>query len=163
MHPNPETGIHNPRLLKTPNTRFLPHTLCQSTTCQPQTKLYIPTISRYLDALLAQVRSLQKSGYALIAYGPRADVTISVRYLFLEIPSQRRKLFLLLRSESRCELEKILDGYKRTRKLKVGSKGVIIAHETSENPQTLAAQKMAQATLFDLTSRYKPTFIEARV
>jgi len=137
MHPNPETGVHNPRLLTSPNIRFLPHTLCQSTTRQPQTKVYIPTISRYLDALLAQIRWLEKSGYASIAYGPRADVAFLVRYLFLEIPSQRGKLFPLLRSELRCELEKILDGYKRTHKLKVGSEGVIIAHETSGNTQTL--------------------------
>ena len=65
------------------------------------------------------------------------ECEILVRYLFLEIPSQRRKFLPLLRSESRCELEKKLDGYKRTHKLKVGSKGVIIAHETSGNAQTL--------------------------
>ena len=137
MHPNPEIGMHNPRLLKIPNTRFLPHTLCQSTTREPQTKVYIPAVSRYLDALLAQVRSLQKSGYTSMAYGPRADVGFLVRYLFLEIPCQRRKLFPLLRSESKAELEKILDGYKRTRKLKVGRKGEIITHETCGNTQTL--------------------------
>jgi len=118
MHPNPETD--NPSLLTTPNIRFLPHILYQSTTRQPQTKVYIPTIARYLDALLAQIRWLQENGYNLLkAYGPHSDAGFLVRYLFLEIPSQRSKLLPLLRSESRCQMETILDGYKRTHKLKV--------------------------------------------
>jgi hypothetical protein len=132
MHPNPETRSHYPRLLTTPNIRFLPHILCQSTTRQPQTKVYIPTIARYLDALLAQIRWLQENGYnSLMASGPRSDVKFLVRYLFLEIPSQRKKLLPLLRSESRCQMEKILDEYKRTHKLKVGTNGTIIARERS--------------------------------
>jgi len=121
MHPYPES-CHNPRLLTTPNVRFLPRILCQSTTRQQQKKVYIPTIARYLDALLAQIRWLQENGYnSLTAYGPRSDVKFLVRYLFLEMPSQRRKLLPLLRSESRCQMEKILDEYKRTHKLKVGN------------------------------------------
>ncbi|KAF8814814.1 hypothetical protein BYT27DRAFT_7238728 [Phlegmacium glaucopus] len=121
MHPSPEIVTRKPRLLTTPDTRFLPHVRCQSTARQPQTKVYIPTIPRYLDALLAQIRWLQENGYSsLKIYGPREDVGFLVRYLFLEMPSQRKKLLPLLKSESVIELVKILDRYKRTSKLRLG-------------------------------------------
>ena len=121
MHPSPDIVTRKPRLLTTPDTRFHPHVRCQSTSRQPQTKVYIPTISRYLDALLAQTRWLQENGYgSLGVYGPRADVGFLVRYLFLEMPSQRKKLLPLLKSESVGELVKILDRYKRTNKLRLG-------------------------------------------
>ena len=127
MHPSPEFVTRLPRLLTTSDTRFLPHVRCQSTSRQPQTKVYIPTISRYLDALLAQIRWLEDNGYgSLTIYGPRTDVDLLVRYLFLEMPSQRKKLLPLLNSESRSQLEKILDRYKRTYKLRLTS------HETTQ-------------------------------
>ena len=40
--------------LTTLNIRFLPHISCQSVSRQPQSRVYIPTISRYLEALIAQ-------------------------------------------------------------------------------------------------------------
>jgi hypothetical protein len=121
MHPSPEIVTRKPRLLATPDIRFHPHVRCQSTSRQPQTKVYIPTISRYLAALLAQTRWLQENGYGSSGvYGPRADVEFLVRYLFLEMPSQRKKLLPLLKSEWVGELVKILDRYKRTIKLRLG-------------------------------------------
>jgi hypothetical protein len=118
MHPYLENASRKPNLLTTPDTRFLPHVRCQSANRQPQTKVYIPSISRYLDALLAQVRWLEENVHLSAGiYGPRADVSLFVRYLFLEIPGQRKKLLLLLRNKSKDEMEKILNGYKRTHKL----------------------------------------------
>ena len=120
MHPDPETGIHRPDLLTTPNKRFLPHNPCQSPMRHPPTKIYIPTVARHLAALLAQIQWLHENGHdSLIAYGPRSDVGLLVRYLFLEIPSQRKKLLPRLDNEARTQLEQILDSYKRTQKLKV--------------------------------------------
>lgn len=119
MHPDPETGIHRPDLLTTQNKRFLPHIPCQSST-HPPTKIYIPTVARYLAALLAQIQWLHENADgSLMGYGPRSDVGLLVRYLFLEIPSQRKKLLPLLDDETRTQLEQILDSYKRTQKLKV--------------------------------------------
>jgi hypothetical protein len=54
MHPGPEISAYKPSLLTTPNIRFLPYIRCQSASRQPQSKVYIPTISWYLDALIAQ-------------------------------------------------------------------------------------------------------------
>ena len=42
------------------------------------------------------------------------DVSYLIRYLFLEMPSQRRKILPLLESKSR--MEEVLDQYKRTYK-----------------------------------------------
>ncbi|KIL54738.1 hypothetical protein M378DRAFT_18600 [Amanita muscaria Koide BX008] len=63
MHPGPEIYASKPSLLTTPNVCFLPrtHTRSQSTSREPQSKVYIPTISRYLDALLAQHRWLEEN------------------------------------------------------------------------------------------------------
>lgn len=120
MHPSPEFATLKPRLLTDLKTHFLPHVRCQSTSRRPQTKVYIPSIPRYLDALLAQIRWLEDNGYGSMGtYGPRSDVESLVRYLFLEMPSQRKKLLPLMRRESRSGLEKILDRYKRTYKLKL--------------------------------------------
>lgn len=118
MHPGPENASRKPNLLTTPGIRFLPHVPCQSASRQPQTKVYVPSIARYLDALLGQLRWLEENvRHPMGVYGPRADVSLFVRYLFLELPGQREKLLPLLKGESRGDMEKILDGYKRTHKL----------------------------------------------
>jgi len=115
MHPRPEFATRKPRLLTDPDTRFLPHVRCQSASRLPPTKVYIPTISRYLDSLLAQIQWLEDNGCSSLGvYGPSADVGFLVRYLFLEMPSQRKKLLPLLMSESKIKLEEILDRYNRT-------------------------------------------------
>jgi hypothetical protein len=119
MHPGPEISADKPSLLTTPNIRFLPHThiRSQSASREPQSKVYILTISRYLDALLAQRRWLEENQRrALRLSGPAADVSYLIRCLFLEMPSQRRKILPLLESESKCRMEEILDQYKRTYK-----------------------------------------------
>ena len=93
MHPDRDTGnFRRPFLLTKPDTRFLPHHPCQSPARCPRTKIYIPTIARYITALVAQIRWLDENGYgSLISYSPESDVNLLVRYLFLEIPSQRSK------------------------------------------------------------------------
>jgi len=119
MHPGPEISADNPSLLTTPNVRFLPYThICsQSASREPQSKVYIPTISRYLDALLAQRRWLEENERrASRLSGPAADVSYLIRYLFLEMLSQRRKILPLLDSASKDRMEEILDQYKRTYK-----------------------------------------------
>lgn len=132
MHPGPEISANNPSLLTTPNVCFLPltHIRSQSTSREPQSKVYIPIISRYLDALLAQSRWLEENERrASRLSGPAADVEYLIRYLFLEMPSQRRKILPLLESESKSRTEEILDQYKRTYKpryrVKSGSGGEV--------------------------------------
>ena len=113
MHPDPNTGIFRPYLLTKPDTRFLPHHPCQS---PMRFKIYIP---RYITALVAQIQWLDESGYgSLIDYGPGSDVGLLVRYLFLEISSQRTKLLPQLDNKTRTRVEQFLDSYKRTCKLK---------------------------------------------
>ncbi|KIL59918.1 hypothetical protein M378DRAFT_14479 [Amanita muscaria Koide BX008] len=58
MHSGPEISENKPSLLTTPDVCFLPrnHICSQSASREPQSKVYIPTISRYLYALLAQSR-----------------------------------------------------------------------------------------------------------
>ncbi|KAF8337704.1 hypothetical protein F5887DRAFT_1285016 [Amanita rubescens] len=115
LHPGPEISAHKPPLLTIPNGRFLPNTHSQSASRGSQSKVYIPTISRYLDALLAQSRWLEENvDRGLCLYGPSVDVSYLIRYLFLEMPSQSRKILPLLESKSR--MEDVLDRYKRTYK-----------------------------------------------
>jgi hypothetical protein len=96
--------------------------------------VYIPTISRYLDALLAQCRWLEENEvYASGIYGPAADINYLIRYLFLEIPSQSRKILPLLESESRSRMEEILSRYKRRYKPRfrvLSGKGEPLVFET---------------------------------
>jgi hypothetical protein len=55
--------------------------------------IYILTVARYSTGLVVQIQWLGENGYsALRGHGPRSDVRFLVRYLFLEIPSQRKKL-----------------------------------------------------------------------
>ncbi|KAM6492167.1 hypothetical protein JOM56_011891 [Amanita muscaria] len=119
MHPGPEISENKPSLLTTPGVCFLPrnHICSQSASREPQSKVYIPTISRYLDALLAQSRWLEENERRTSRlYGPAVDVSYLIRYLFLEMPSQRRKILPLLESESKSRMEQLLDQYKRTYK-----------------------------------------------
>ncbi len=120
VHPDPDTGIFLPNLLTNPDTRFLPHYSCQSSMHHPPTKIYIPTVARYITALVAQIQWLDENGYsALIGYGPKSDVRFLVRYLFLEISSQRKKLLPQLDNTTRTPVDQILDSYKRTHKLNI--------------------------------------------
>ena len=118
MHPGPEISPHKPSLLTTLNIRFLPHISCQSASRQPQSKVYIPTISRYLEALIAQYQWLKENGQRVYdrRSGPGVDVSYLIRFLFLEKPSQREKILPLMKCESRSRMEEILDQYKRTDK-----------------------------------------------
>jgi hypothetical protein len=121
--------------LTKPDTRFLPRHPCQSPTRCPRTKIYIPTIAHYITALrvVAQIQWLDENGYgSLIGYGPESDVGLFVRYLFLEIPSQRKKLLPQLDNKTRTQVERILDRYKRTSKLKISDISTQIMRIVSE-------------------------------
>jgi hypothetical protein len=133
MHPGPEISANKPSLLTTPNVRFPPYAdiRSQSASREPQSKVYIPTISRYLDALLAQRRWLDKNErHASRLSGPAEDISYLIQYLFLETPSQRRKILPLLERESKSWMEEILNRYKRTYKpryrVKEGEGGVLV-------------------------------------
>ena len=70
MHPDPETGIYCTDLLTTPNKRLFPYIPCQSPMRCRLTKIYIPTVARYIAALLAQTQWLHKNADdSLIGYG----------------------------------------------------------------------------------------------
>jgi len=118
MHPGPEISPYKPNLLTTPNIRFLPNIRCQSASRQPHSEVYIPTILRYLDALVSQHQWLKENEHHDVwrRKGPNLDVSNLIRYLFLEMPGQRKKILPLLNGESRSRLEEILDRYKRTYK-----------------------------------------------
>ena len=141
MHPDPDTGnFRRPFLLTKPDTRFLPHHPCQSPTRCPHTKIYIPTISHYITALVAQIQWLDENGYgSLIGYGPESDLL--VRYLFLEIPSQRKKLLPQLDNKTRTRVERILDRYKRTHKLKISDISTQIMRIVSEEVESAVLNK----------------------
>ena len=81
MHPYVENAslARKPYLLTTPLT----HVCCQSASREPQTKVYIPGISRYLDALLAQVRWLEENVHHSVGtYRPTRGCQL-VRALFI--------------------------------------------------------------------------------
>lgn len=80
--PSPEFATRIPRLLTYPDIIFLPHIRCQSASRDPQTKVYIPTIPRYMDALLAQIRWLEENvGSPRSVYRPMSDIRLLIRYL----------------------------------------------------------------------------------
>lgn len=119
MHPGPEISPYKPHLLTTPDIRFLPHIRCQTESRQPKSKVYIPTISRYMDALVAQRQWLEENDPdASCIKGPATDASNLIRYMFLEMPSQREKILPFLNAESWSRTEKVLDRYKRTFKNK---------------------------------------------
>jgi hypothetical protein len=62
MLPGSDISANKPSLLTTPNLRFPPYADIRSQTAsrEPQSKMCIPTISRYVDALLAQSQWLVK-------------------------------------------------------------------------------------------------------
>jgi len=139
MHPGPEISPYKPNLLTTPNIPFLPLIRCQTASRQPKSKVHIPTISRYLGALIAQRQWLKENEpHAWRIKGPGTDASNLIRYLFLEMPSQREKILPLLNGESRSRMEEILDQYKRTYKNKFGVKplqeemGEGVANETAQ-------------------------------
>jgi len=116
MHPGPEISPYKPNLLTTPNIPFLPHIHCQTASRQPKFKVHIPTISRYLGALVAQRQWLKENEPH--AWHIKGDASNLIQYLFLEMLNQREKILLLLNGEFRNRTEEILDQYKRTYKNK---------------------------------------------
>jgi len=82
-----------------------------------------------------------KTVTALIGYGPETDVDLLVRYLFLEIPSQRKKLLPQLDNKTRTQVERILDRYKRTHKLKFSDISTQIMRIVSEEVESAVLNK----------------------
>jgi len=118
MHP-PEAVSSLPQLITAPDRRIKPNVPCQSATRHPRTKIYIPAIWSYIAALLRQIKYLNDNSLDKVdGYGPRSDVSLLIRYLFLENPTQRTKVLPKLDKEARAQLEEILDNYKRTQKFR---------------------------------------------
>ena len=123
MHPGPKISASRPYLLTTPNVCFLPRNHIRSRR-EPQSKVYIPTIARYLDALLAQCRWLEENERRSSGLpGPSADVEYLIRYLFLEMPSQRRKIMPLLESESKSTMKEFFVSIQKDNQTQVQSYG----------------------------------------
>lgn len=84
--PGPKISAHKPL----PRTFASWLSISELSALQPQPKVYIPPISRYLDARIAQHQWLKENeSSAWRRSGPGADVSYLIRYLFLETPSQR--------------------------------------------------------------------------
>jgi len=61
------------------------------------------------------------------------SISYLVRYLFLEMPGQRKKLLPLLKDESKSQIEDILDRYKRTYKHKLGPGHILKGRMSNED------------------------------
>jgi hypothetical protein len=97
--------------LETGNLQVYPHTLCQSPNRNPQTKIHIPSISRYMEALVSQIKCLKSMKRTRIL-GPRYIVELLNRYLYFETPRQRRKIFELVNQETQIWLDDFLSKYR---------------------------------------------------
>ena len=84
---DPDCEVLNPVLVEEdmhrdptkPDTQFLPHHPFQSPTRCPRTNICIPTITRYITALVAQIQWLDENDYSsLIGYGPESDVVVQI-------------------------------------------------------------------------------------
>jgi len=154
MHPGLKISAHRPSLLTTLNIRFLPHITCQSASRQPQSRVYIPTISRYLEALIAQHQWLKENArHACHRSGPGADVSYLIRYLFLEMPSQREKILPLMKGESKNRMEEILDQYKRTDKNRFTFR--LMEERTGCDGEVILLDKMLSARYSTISSPLK--------
>jgi hypothetical protein len=81
------------------------HFRCQSPSRNPQTKIYIPSIARYIGALVSQIKWLKSNDTATWGLGPLYLVSLLNRYLYLEAPCQKRKLFKLVNQETHIWLD----------------------------------------------------------
>ncbi|KAI9773524.1 MAG: hypothetical protein M1839_002060 [Geoglossum umbratile] len=102
--------------------QLLPRTLAQS----PESKypVYVPSIPRFVDALIDQVRYRQTHNetynyksmlHTLSAY----HLTNLIRYIHLEKPHQRGKLIPELAERNRADMETRMNKYKRKPLLKM--------------------------------------------
>jgi hypothetical protein len=132
FHPFPDRNHTQPALLSDTGTRFTPPNPDQSPPPirSHRTPVYIPTISRYIDACLSRhPRLCHLSDAPRLTGNGAMDISYLVRYLFLESDTQRAKLLPALSDEKKDAMKALLDRYKRTVKadlrLWVNSKGML--------------------------------------
>ena len=132
FYPFPVRKQPFPMLLSDEGTRFTPENPDQSPPPlrTHRTPVYVPTIPRYIDALLSRHPLLASLSDAP-RYAGHSSMEISylIRYLFLENDAQREKLLPMLAGRRKDVMMYILDRYKRTVKknitLRRNSKGML--------------------------------------
>ncbi|KAJ8586078.1 hypothetical protein M405DRAFT_772092 [Rhizopogon salebrosus TDB-379] len=120
FYPQVDPTHHTPPwLLSDTGARFLPKTPDQTPPpLRPQrTRVYIPTIPRYIDACLGKVHASPNDpdNRHLVGDALR-DVFYLIRYLHLETENQRAKLLSMLSELGEKIMRYHLDRYKRTEK-----------------------------------------------
>jgi hypothetical protein len=132
FYPFPDRKQPFQMLLSDEGTRFTPKNPDQSPPPirTHRTPVYIPTIPRYIDALLSR-HPLLASLPDAPRYAGHSSMEISylIRYLFLENEAQRDKLLPAFAGQRKDVMTYILDRYKRTVKkniiLRRNSKGML--------------------------------------
>jgi hypothetical protein len=132
FYPFPDRKQTFPMLLSDEGTRFTPKNPDQSPPPirTHRTPVYIPTIPRYIDALLSRHPLLASLPDAPRYEGHSSmEISYLIRYLFLENEAQREKLLATLAGQRKDVMMYILDRYKRTVKknirLRRNSKGML--------------------------------------
>jgi hypothetical protein len=120
FYPQVDPTHHTPPwLLSDTGARFLPKTPDQTPPpLRPQrTRVYIPTIPRYIDACLCKIHASPNDpdNRHLVGDALR-DVFYLIRYLHLETENQRAKLLSMLSELGEKIMRYHLDRYKRTEK-----------------------------------------------
>jgi hypothetical protein len=95
---------------------ILPEMLAQSP--EPKCPVYVPSIPRFIDALLDQQRYRQAHAetynyVSILDTLPSYHLSNFIRYLHLEKPHQREKLMPELAERNRADMEARLNRYKR--------------------------------------------------
>ncbi|PGH03184.1 hypothetical protein GX51_04219 [Blastomyces parvus] len=142
-HFDPEIGYPITKTaLEARNTRILPKDLAQRENASP---LFVPTISRMVDALLDQERYLQKHGQSgsgdnkeiingnLLANRPAEHITSFVKCLYLERPQQQAKLLPHISSHNLSTMEARLARFRRRPTVVLDSLPGILPQPSSHN------------------------------
>ncbi|EEQ89584.1 hypothetical protein RJZ56_000232 [Blastomyces dermatitidis] len=128
--------------LEARNTRILPRNLAQRENSSP---LFIPTISRMIDALLDQERYRQEHGKIVfgdnkeiingnvLANRPAEHITSFVKCLYLERPQQRAKLLPHISSHNLSTMEARLARFRRRPTIVLDSLPGILPQPGSRN------------------------------
>ncbi|KLJ11238.1 hypothetical protein EMPG_13477 [Blastomyces silverae] len=142
-HFDPEIGYPLTKTaLEARNTRILPRNLAQRENSSP---LFIPTISRMIDALLDQERYRQEhrqSGFGdnmeningnVLANRPAEHITSFVKCLYLERPQQQAKLLPHISSHNLSTMEARLARFRRRPTIVLDSLPGILPQPSSRN------------------------------
>lgn len=115
-HDPPDTfppWCHRPFLLGCPNIRFCSKPPARRRTAS--TPIFVPALVPLIEALFAQQASFDQAFPEKRVYRPMVHINYFIRYLKLEMPTQREKSLPLLSPAVRVLLEPRLDNYKRKR------------------------------------------------